>query len=171
MTGHPVATRLVTPRTRPWSAVLWRGDRWAIGLVGLFAALAIGYKPLLYLANGDAPWVASFYQSVTLSASDVGLALIALLGWPGLRDRGLQPATWAMRVATGAAVALLLCLLLSATAAGVPRLSILCAARVAVGLLAMLTVARRPHFARAILVGGAILLLIELPRNRRARRW
>jgi hypothetical protein len=162
MTGQPIATRVVTPHTRPWSAVLWQGDRWATGAVGFFAALALGYKPLLYLSNGNAPWVASFYQSITLSASDVGLLLIALLGWIGLRGKAVVPTTAAWFTA-GAGVVLIACLLASATGAQEPSLSILCAARVGVGLLATLTIARRPRLARAILIGGAVVLLIQVP--------
>lgn len=163
MTGQPIATRLVTPRTRPWSAILWRGERWASIAVAFFAALAIGYKPLLYLSDGNAPWVASFYQAITLSATDVGLALIVLIGWMSGRGKEVTPTTPATWFAVGAGVVLLICLVASTTVALVPRLSLLCAVRVGLGLLAAVTIARRPRFARAILAGGAVLLLIELP--------
>jgi hypothetical protein len=125
--------------------------------LALLAACALAFKPTLDLWSAGAPWVLNIYQDVALGMGDLALVLIAACGW---RGRPLPPPARALAVA---GVALLLCLAVSATVAEAPLLAFAATARCAVGLLAALSIARRPALIPWLALGGGVALLAQVP--------
>ncbi|MGN6758643.1 MAG: O-antigen ligase family protein [Thermomicrobiales bacterium] len=137
---------------------------YVIGPLGAVATvLALGYKPVWTLWHSGVPWVLNIYQDGAVSAGDVTLLALALIGL--LTMWRLPAAGWpaGTRLALGAGGILVVCLGASVFGALAPLLSVACCIEFLAGLAAYLTIVRRPWLARGILLGGAVLLVIELP--------
>lgn len=166
MDGHPDGMR----RDAPAHLGAGRDDgppgrvtRWVGGLVAAVAVFSIGFDPAHELWRLGFPGMPLEFQSVSVSASDLGLVLLVAYGgwcqWRGPR----RPLPVAARPAVAAGILLLGCLTLSLIPAPARWLSAWQIGEVGLGLLTFVTVARRPWFGRRLLVAGAALVLFQLP--------
>lgn len=152
--------------------------------VALLGLVAIGYKPTWSLWSANAPWVLFLYQNVLLGAGDLCLLPLAMLGvWALLRWRSegrrakgegrtgnalirpsvLRTPSFSARIVAVAGGALVACMVASAIGAQAPLLSLVLAAQVAAGVVALIAVASCPPLGRWLLIGMGALVLVQVP--------
>ena len=140
-----------------------RVSGWIGGLVAVAAVLTIGFDPVRYLWQFGFPGMPLEFQSVSVSPSDLGLALLVAVGWWDRWRGPRRPLPGAARPVVAAGLVLLGCLTLSLIPAPARWLSAWKIGEVGLGLLAYDAVARRPWLARRLLLGGVTLVLFQLP--------
>jgi hypothetical protein len=115
--------------------------------------------------SAGAQWVWSGYQTALISTSEIGLAVIALVGWLTWRGsakslRGRGPGR---RITIVSGLGLLLFVGLSGLGAAAPYLSLARLADVTIGFLACLAISREPSLRAWLVVAGLAVVAIQLP--------
>jgi len=140
-----------------------RADHRVEWILALVITLSIGLDPSITLWRAAANNVPAEFRTVSISASDAALLILALYGWWPDHHESTETRHDAARAIGWAGALLIGCLGLSAAVAGLPWLSLMRFGQVVLGLLACLTLTRRQSLAVRVLVCGAGLILLQLP--------
>ena len=131
--------------------------------VGVGAALTVGYDFNRSIWSANAPWVPEVYQNVLVGASTVGLTALVVCSFLASEPAAARPTRLRFKIFACAGAALVLLLGVSIATAIAAPLAIARTAEVGLGLLAVGAAVRHPDLARWIIVGFALLLVLQLP--------
>ena len=133
--------------------------------IAAFAAVAtLTFDVSWPVWTAGAEWVWWGYQSALISLSEIGLVLLALIGWLNPRGSSIDTDVESGRSLVTVAGAVLIGLVgLSALGAVMPILSIARLGDICLGWLACLAIARQRRLRDWLIVAGLALVVVQLP--------